>query len=121
MSLIARQTIGEGLPGGINPATPNGAENAIGYLFQWVIAILMIGGGFLVAYYLVYGAITWITSSGEKEKIEKARKMMTNAAIGLVMLMAVVAVWLLLVAGVFGIVKQTSTGFQITLPTLFGN
>lgn len=45
-----------------------------------VIAVLLVVG------YLVYGAINWITSGGDKEKVKSARGGIINALIGLAIL-----------------------------------
>ena len=36
----------------------------------------------------ILGGLSWITSSGEREKVEKAKKQMTSAAIGLIIVVA---------------------------------
>ena len=118
MSIIARETIGNGLPGGLNGSAA-APEQAIVNIFQFVITLVFVGGGLMVAYYFIYGAFNWLTSQGDKEKIDKARKMMTNAAIGLVILFCSIALWVLVVGNIFGIVKPENGGFVIKLPTLF--
>ena len=62
---------------GINPATDPRViiTNAITIIF--VIAVLA------VLVYMIWGAFSWITSGGDKEKIKAARGMITNALIGL--------------------------------------
>lgn len=50
------------------------------------LAVLTIVGGIMFAVYFISGAISWITAGGEQQKIEKAQKMMTGAAIGLIII-----------------------------------
>lgn len=115
MSLIARETIGSGLPGGLNSANP---EQSIAYFFSWIIYFVFLVAGLFVGYFLLTGALNWITSNGDKEKIDKARKTMTSAVIGLVILFAVFAVWMLIASDMLGIVQRSGTGFTIKLPSL---
>jgi len=42
--------------------------------------------GLLLLVYLIYGGLTWLTSSGDKEGLEKAKKVMTSAVIGITIL-----------------------------------
>ncbi|MFH2019425.1 MAG: hypothetical protein ABII80_02330 [bacterium] len=45
--------------------------------------------------YLVLGGVQWITSSGEKEKVKEARDKITHAIIGLTIVAAAWAIYLL--------------------------
>jgi hypothetical protein len=38
--------------------------------------------------YFIFGAIIWISSHGQQEKIQKAKDQMKNAAIGLIIVVA---------------------------------
>jgi hypothetical protein len=49
-------------------------------------------GGILVLIYFLWGALSWITSGGEKGKIEEARNRITQAALGLVILVGSYAI-----------------------------
>lgn len=45
-------------------------------------------GGLMFIIYFVLGCFTWLTSEGEKEKLQRATSQMTNALLGLVILVA---------------------------------
>lgn len=81
---------------GIGPGTDPRIiiTNAITIVF--VVAIL------LVLVYLLWGAFQWITSGGDKDNIDKARKRITNALIGLAIL-ALAFLIARVVGGVLGI------------------
>ena len=66
----------------------------------WKTAVLIGGLAFLV--FLVWGAIEWITAAGDKNDIEKARHKITNALVGLVILVGSYAI-VLLVENILGI------------------
>ena len=79
----------EGLPGGFDPGTTEKmAANTLTKMLSNTIGVLTLVGGLMFIIYFVLGGISWITSSGEREKVEKAKKQMTNAAIGLIIVVA---------------------------------
>lgn len=62
------------------------AEKLVENIVVNVVSILFAVGGIGVVVYFVWGAVDWILSGGDKEKINNARKKMTHAIIGLVLL-----------------------------------
>jgi len=63
-----------------------------GLLINQVLSIVLTISVIAVLFYLILGAFEWITSGGDKGKTEKARDKMTQAVIGLVILVSVVAI-----------------------------
>lgn len=59
-------------------------------------------GGIITLFMLLIGAVEYITSGGDKEAVEKARKKITTALIGLVILFSVYAI-VKIVGDLFGI------------------
>ena len=70
-------------------------------VFRMVDAAI-IGAGILLLVYLVYGGVEWLTSGGDKAKIESARAKITNALIGVAIIAAAYAVWIIVLT-FFGI------------------
>ncbi len=74
----------------IGPLGEGAAEAESGSTFQnyfiviWQ-AIISIGAVMLIIY-LVWGAVEWITSAGDSGKVQKARDKMTQAVIGMLVL-----------------------------------
>lgn len=66
-----------------------------GYVSQILAGILAIAA-ILVFIYLIWGGIDWISAGGDKGKTEKARDKITQAVIGLVVLVSAVAIFTLL-------------------------
>jgi len=62
------------------------AENQIEAILLNIITIFYAVGGIGVVVYFVWGSVDWIFSGGDKEKVAAARKKITNAIIGLVLL-----------------------------------
>jgi len=99
--LLAQATIDVTVPGNI-PLN-------FGSIIAWGIWGLFVLAGLIVAYNIIRGALDWVQSSGDKEKVEKARQRMTSSVIGLIILFATIAL-IALIENVFGV------GLGITKP-----
>jgi lysylphosphatidylglycerol synthetase-like protein (DUF2156 family) len=82
-----------------DPATTNVSE-IIGKVITWVLGLV---GGIAVLF-IVYAGILYVTSGGNKERIEKAKQTLTYAVIGLIVIVLA------------GVIVKLATG----LPTSFG-
>ena len=78
----------------------------MGNLYQ---ALVMVGGLALLLY-LAWGGINWLTAGGDTDKVDKAKNQITNAIIGMAILVAIIAI-----AGFLG--KSVFT-FDILNPTV---
>ncbi len=64
-----------------------GAPDIAGRVGQIIgIALSLVGVIFLVL--MVYGGFMWMTAGGESEKVKKAKTLITNAVIGLIIITA---------------------------------
>ncbi|MFZ1721059.1 MAG: hypothetical protein WAU07_00985 [Microgenomates group bacterium] len=87
---ITNPVIGD-LGEGVSSAPAYGTE--AGRLFStyfvniWQAAIVM--GGLSVLIYYIWGAFEWITAGSDAGKVEKGRVRITNATIGLILLVSV--------------------------------
>jgi len=78
----------EGLAG--EPTSVLGVAAAVG------LRLFFAAAGIIALIYLLKGSMGWITSGGDKEKIEKARQTLTNAVIGLVIIFVILSgIWTL--------------------------
>jgi len=57
----------------------------------FVIKTFFIISGLAALLFLVLGALAWISSGGDKEKVSKAQEKIQSAIVGLIILVAVVA------------------------------
>ncbi len=81
----------------IKPVAPGrGFALDVGDVINFVLRIVMIVAILLVFAYLIIGGIEWITSGGDKTKTESARNKITSAVIGLIILAASYAIFVLL-------------------------
>jgi hypothetical protein len=70
------------------PALGSGAsaEGLVQIIVINVVFLFFTVGGIGTVIYFIWGAVDWIMSAGDKEKVSNARKKMTHAIIGLVLL-----------------------------------
>jgi nitrate reductase NapE component len=70
-------------PSGIpNPSTTS-AGNVLSFVLALLLAVAVVGAVGL----LMWGAIGWITSQGDKQKVQKARSTIVAAIIGLIIVL----------------------------------
>ena len=103
-----------------NPALGTlGALNGVQFfsnLIPSLLSALVVIGVLMFTFYLIWGAIDWITSGGDKGRVEAAKGKVTNAVIGIVVLLSFFAI-LSLVECFFGIgLRQINIGpFNVSL------
>lgn len=74
-----------------------------------IMSFAMLIAAILVLFYLIWGAFEWITSAGDKSKLEKARQKITGAVTGIIVLAAVTAIFMV-IQQFLGIQVFTFTG-----------
>lgn len=80
---------------------PAWSDLGLGKILGWALQLVFVGAGLFVLYHLIFGALEWISSGGDKEKVEKARKRITTAVTGLVILFVVLGA-VVLIEQIFG-------------------
>lgn len=100
-------------------------ENKIGFkiptlgdILTFLIRFFFIIAGLAALLMLLLGALAWVTSGGNKENVDKARDKITSAVIGLVLIVAVLAVIVTLEQVVFGNNLCLGLSCPITIPSL---
>jgi len=79
----------------------------VGPLLKNLLGVGVIGGAIIAFAYLIWGAIDWISSQGDKQKYESARNKITHALLGLVIIAAVWLIWRLAIYFLgIGVVEQ---------------
>jgi hypothetical protein len=96
--------------------TSNSAR--FGGLLSTIFQAIMVIALLLVLFYLVWGAFDWITSAGDKGKLDSARNKMMNAVMGIIILSATTAIFIF-VQWFIGVQVFTFTGAGAgnTVPT----
>jgi hypothetical protein len=87
---------------------PLGFTN-LGQIFQAVLTLAFFVAGVALLFMLVLGGIQWISAGGDSKALDAARGRITNAVVGLVIVVAAYAIALIL-EQVFGI--PTVSGFK---------
>lgn len=94
----------EGLPNsyqsGIN--TTVAAPRRLVEIISNIYTTLTLVGGIMFLLYFFLGALNWITASGKQDKVEKAKNMMTDAAIGLIIIVVSYPITFI-ISGILGI------------------
>ena len=65
----------------------------VGPLISNSLGTAILIAAILTLAYLVWGAIDWVTSEGDTEKLKKAQNKITHAIIGLAIMAAVWLIW----------------------------
>ena len=69
---------------------------------------------------MLWGALSWVTSGGDKEKVQKARDRIRSAIIGVIMAIVVLVIFNTLFSIVFpnsGVITPSGGGFEFTIPS----
>ena len=86
--------------------------NSIGPVVSSVVTILLIAAAIIALFFLIWGGIKWITSGGDKSKVESARSTIIASIIGLII--ALLAFFIITI--VLGIFKLSLS--NLSLPTI---
>ena len=73
-------------------------ESTVVNIIQWVLGFL----GLIAVIFILYGGFLWLTSGGNEDKISKAKKTITAAVVGLIIVLLAWAI-------VIFVVGQTNT------------
>ena len=92
-----------GATGGTNFSVLGSLDaNNLGSVISSVVTILLIAAALIALFFLIWGGIRWITSGGDKGKVDEARKTIIASIIGLVV--ALLAFFIItIVLGIFGL------------------
>lgn len=80
--------------------------NSIGSILNLLLPTIMIVASLVFLAILLYGAFSYVTSSGEQDKVQKARKTITYSVLGLVLIL-----FSYLIVSLVGVVTGTGLPF----------
>ncbi len=107
----------------IEPPGPNWTNpvEGISRVVMFGIRMALIIGSIMVLFYLLWGALDWVTGGGDQEKLDKARQKMTNAVIGIILMVAALGIFSVVAGDVLGLIKRDAQGnWRFSLPTIQG-
>jgi hypothetical protein len=92
---------GSSIPVPVAAGMPSGSEN-LNIAIQWGLTLIFIAAGIVALLFIIWGGISWITSGGEKEKIQEARNKIAYSLIGLIIIFSSYLI-VRTVGGLFGV------------------
>lgn len=102
-----------GIPRDIQP------ESVMAKFISSAVGILLAGATIYALFQFIQGALSWISSGGDKGNLESAQGRMTNSVLGLVFVFASWMIYLIILQ-FLGISPIGANGnIQISLPSLF--
>lgn len=75
----------------INPL--NFWSGSLNSLVGQIINVVLLITGVLAVFYLIWGGISYVTAGGDAEKASKGRVAITNAIIGIIIIIAALAIY----------------------------
>jgi len=88
MKLLAQGIVNKALPAPLQTAKAGGLAYYLAALWKAVVIL----GGLALLLYLIWGAIDWMMSEGDQQKLTNARNKITHAVIGMAILAASYAI-----------------------------
>lgn len=85
-------------------STEGGATTFIGMLLPRLVGLVFVFGSLSFFFMLIWGAVSWIISGGDKAHVESSKARITNAIVGFVLL-----------AGSYAIIKLIQVFFGINI------
>ncbi|NOY15265.1 MAG: hypothetical protein GXP43_03555 [bacterium] len=70
-----------------------GGQLQLGQLLPKLYGLAIVLGALAVLIFFIWGGIEWLTAGGDSDKVKNAQNKMSNAVIGLVILLAAWALW----------------------------
>ena len=81
------------LPSSLGQGSIEQGTTATGNLISSLIGVFLLFSFIMAFIYLMLGSISWITSKGDKGKLEEARNKIIHAIIGLIIVAGAWAAW----------------------------
>lgn len=91
---------------------------SLGDVLTFAIRIFFVIAGLAALFYMILGAFAWITSGGDKDSVTAAREKIQSAVIGLIMIVAVLAVVWTLEQVIFNRRICLGVSCPLTIPSL---
>lgn len=99
MTRYLTQIVNPVLPGALGSGGKEAGPPAIGSIISSLIGVFLIMAFISTFLYMFLGGLDWITSAGDKAKLQTARDKITNALVGMIIVGAAWAV--MMIAGNF--------------------
>ena len=77
-------------------------KSTVVHIIQWVLGILAL----VAVVMIIYGGFVWMMAAGNEERIEKAKKVISAAVVGLIIIMLAWAIVIFVAGTTANVVKQ---------------
>ncbi len=122
LAAITPATVQSVFGGPITPPPGSPAGSPVSTISQYIIfgiQTFLIIAAIAAMFFMLWGAFDWVTSSGDPDAIAKARQKITNAVIGLVLVVVALGIFVLVSTDVLKIIKRGPNGEWIFgIPTI---
>ncbi len=119
---MERTLVAQNIPPIGNPAVTGMAgktpENVFGNFISGLVGVLLVLATIWTLFQLLQGGLEWIGSGGDKTGLENARNRLTNALVGLFIVFASWALYLMILQFLGLSPIGGGGGFQLKLPSL---
>jgi len=82
----------------------------LGKVLMTTVQTFVLFAAFAALIYLLWGAVLWVTSGGEQEKLEKARLQMTHAVLGIILMIAFLGIFTVITGDILGVIRRDQDG-----------
>lgn len=104
---------------GIAGKSPDETPGLFGKFFSSLVMVILVGATIWTFIQLLWGGLDWISSGGDKSRLEMAQHRITTAILGLILIFGSWAFYLLILQ-FLGLSPLGGTGgIELKLPTLF--
>lgn len=76
----------------IDPETLGFEIPSLGEILTFLVKFFFVAAGLAALFYMLWGALSWVTSGGDKEAVGAARDKIVAAIVGVLVIIAVLAV-----------------------------
>lgn len=91
---------------------------SLGGILTFVIRFFFVAAGLAALFYLLLGALSWVTSGGSKENVEKAQQKIIAAVVGVVLIVVVLSIIWTLETVVFKKCICFGISCPVTIPSI---
>ncbi|MBP9814128.1 hypothetical protein KBC80_02940 [Candidatus Woesebacteria bacterium] len=92
MNIQLAQITNPVIPSSLGSGSNEAGSAAIGSIVGAIVGLLLVAGFVAAFIYLLMGGFDWITSGGDKAKLQSSRDKITNAIVGLIIVSSVWAI-----------------------------
>ncbi len=96
----------------------NDPVQSVGGLFTFLIRAVISIAALVTLVYMLWGGFDWVTSNGEKEKIQKAQMKITYAVIGIIFIILSFSIFGVVAGNMLGIVQIKGGSIIFNVPTV---